>query len=201
MHYEILGWPDEGVTLDLDYREFAYAGKFVMSGTGKAVAHEGAAIGSGEPEGDSSEPGGSDGDDDPNDAIVAAVAFDADRTDPDRTWLRYVTVRADRRGEGVGPRLVRYVTRRVRDRGATTVRIGVNNPVAYEALYRAGFGFTGEETGLAELVLQRPGDRSPERYRDGLDRYRDRDDLPDAARAFLGSKRGADPPDVVPVPE
>ena len=42
MEYVVLGWPSDGPTLRLDYRQFAYAGKFVMSNTGKAVAYEGA---------------------------------------------------------------------------------------------------------------------------------------------------------------
>ena len=38
MEFEILGDEADGPTLELDYREFAYAGKFVMSSTGKSVA-------------------------------------------------------------------------------------------------------------------------------------------------------------------
>ena len=37
MEYVLLGWPPDGPTLRLDHRRFAYAGKFVMSTTGKAV--------------------------------------------------------------------------------------------------------------------------------------------------------------------
>ena len=37
MEFALLGWPEDGHSLRLDYREFAYAGKFVMTSTGKAV--------------------------------------------------------------------------------------------------------------------------------------------------------------------
>lgn len=185
MEFKLLGWPPEGPTLRLDHRAFAYAGKFVMSTTGKAVARA--------------------------DGVVGAVAFSEDRTDPDRLRLRYVTVRADRRGEGIGPRLLRFTAERARDRGYTSVRIAANNPFAYEACYRASFVFTGEETGLAELVLaycpERGGDGkaeiSPpgetESYQDGLDRYRERD-LSAAEESLLADYRGRNPPETVDDP-
>lgn len=168
MELELLGWPPDGPTLRLDHRRFSYAGKFVMSATGKAVARE-------------------DGE------LLGAVAFNEDRTDASALWLRYVTVRADRRGEGIGPRLLAFVRDRARDRGYERVRIAVNNPFAYEACYRAGFGYTGRRTGIAELVLEHPDERSPERYREGLDEFRERD-LSADEEAFLDRKRGADPP-------
>ena len=178
---ELLGWPADGPTLRLDYRRFSYAGKFVMSNTGKAVVREGDAESTGEFD----------------DSVIAAIAFNADRTDSASLWLRYVTVRKDRRGEGLGPRLCRFVVERAAERGYERVRIAVNNPFAYEALYRAGFGFTGEETGIAELVLERPTDapaeRSTGRYREGLDRFRQRD-LSEDERTFLERKRGGEPP-------
>jgi GNAT superfamily N-acetyltransferase len=167
---EVLGWPPDGPRLRLDHERFAYAGKFVMTNTGKAVARE---------EGD----------------LVAAVAFNADRTDECALWLRYVTVGRGRRGEGLGPRLCDFVAERAVDREFELVRIAVNNPFAYEALYKAGFGFTGETTGIAELVLERPGDRSRERYRAGLDRFRERDLSPEE-REFLADRADADPPAV-----
>jgi GNAT superfamily N-acetyltransferase len=184
----LLGWPPDGPTLRLDHRRFSYAGKFVMSTTGKAVVRK-------------SDGTGDDVDGEFDDAVLAAVAFDADRTDAGTLRLRYVTVREDRRGEGLGPRLCRFVAGRAADRGYDRVAIAVNNPFAYEALYRAGFAFTGEETGLAELVLARPAagpleDRSRETYQDGLGRYRERD-LSAAERAFLEEKRGTAPPDPV----
>ncbi|PSQ17505.1 GNAT family N-acetyltransferase [Halobacteriales archaeon QS_8_69_26] len=169
---ELLGWPPDGPTLRLDYREFSYAGKFVMSSTGKAVARE-------------------------NDEVVAAVAFNEDRTDPSTMWLRYVTVRADRRGAGIGPRLVEFVVDRARERGYELVRIAVNNPFAYHALYRAGFRYTGEETGIAELVLERDLDSEapadPDRYEAGLSLFLDRN-LEEEERRFVSDKREAGPP-------
>ena len=182
MEIEVLGWPPDGPTLRLDYRRFSYAGKFVVSNTGKAVVRDPEAATDAE------------WDDD----VLAAVAFNGDRTDPSTLWLRYVTVRDDLRGEGLGPRLCRLVTDRASGRGYDRVRIGVNNPFAYEALYRAGFAFTGEDTGVAELVLERPtarvaADRSAETYQAGLDRYRERD-LSDAEVSFLARKTGSEPP-------
>ncbi len=56
MNHELLGWPPNGPTLRLEHQRFSYAGKFVMSNTGKAVARD-------------------------NENIVTAVAFDEDRTD------------------------------------------------------------------------------------------------------------------------
>ena len=199
----LLGWPPDGPTLRLDHRRFSYAGKFVMSNTGKAVVREGDGEGGGPGDPHRRGDGGAGNDGGGGeyaDGVLAAAAFNEDRTDPSTLWLRYVTVRADRRGEGLGPRLCAFVTARAAERGYDRVRIAVNNPFAYEALYRAGFAFTGEETGLAELVLERPAggpaaDRSAATYRDGLQRYRDRDlELSAAEAAFLERRAGADPP-------
>lgn len=164
----MLGDPESGPTLRLDHERFAYAGKFVMSNTGKAVARE-------------------DG------SIVAAAAFDRDRTDPDVARIRYVTVRADRRGDGVGPRLLASLAAHVADE-ADQVLIAVNNAFAYEAAYKAGFCYTGRETGLSELVLARPGDRSAESYRAGVATLRERDGLDGSEASFLAERAGGEPP-------
>jgi GNAT superfamily N-acetyltransferase len=203
MRFELVGWPDDGPKLALDYRAFSYAGKFVMTNTGKAVALADPggsdATGSSPVDGDERPPPRTDVDGavDFDGTVLGALAFNADRTDPDAWWLRYVTVREDRRGEGIGPRLAGFTTGRLRERGARAVRIAVNNPYAYEALYRAGFAFTGEETGIAELVLTYPaGDRSRGTYQDGLDLFRARG--PDGdQRAFLDRKAGTDPPEPI----
>ena len=175
MEYALCGWPEDGPTLDLDYREFAYAGKFVMSATGKAVVREG-------------------------DEVLGAVAFNEDRTDAGVLWLRYITVRADRRGEGLGARLAAFAAERALARGYDRLRIAVNNPFAYEALHKAGFGYTGRETGIAELVLERPSERSRAAYQSGLDVYRTRD-LSDDETEFLESRVDRDPPAVLDPPE
>ncbi|MFB6303558.1 MAG: GNAT family N-acetyltransferase [Haloferacaceae archaeon] len=222
MEFSVVGWPEDGPTLDLDHRRFAYAGKFVMSTTGKAVALEGTAGDAPAAETTDDPPAAETTDDPPaagttddppaagttgdspaegaTDAagvdagdVVAAVAFDADRTDDDVLRLRYVTVREGRRGEGVGPRLCAFVARRGRERGFERARIGVNNPYAYEALYKAGFGYTGERTGLAELVLERPAERDPAAYREGMAIYAERD-LDRTARAFVDARVDGDPP-------
>jgi GNAT superfamily N-acetyltransferase len=177
VEYELLGWPPDGPKLPLDHTRFSYAGKFVMTNTGKAVARE------------------SDG------TVVGAVAFNEDRTDETVLWLRYVTVAEDRRGEGIGPGLVAHVCDRAIERGYDRLRIAVNNPFAYEALYRAGFGYTGETTGIAELRLEypRPGagdDRATQdRYQAGLDEFRERE-LSADERAFLDSRADRSPPEV-----
>jgi len=184
--YALLGWPADGPTLRLDHREFAYAGKFVMSATGTAVAHR------------------ADGAPDDPEAVLAAAAFDADRTDERTLKLRYLTVRQDARGGGLGARLSAFVADRAAERGFDRVAIGVNNAFSYEALSKAGFAWTGAESGLAELVLARPAERPAERdgdhYRAGLDRFREREGLDPAERAFLDDRRGADPPALVTPP-
>jgi len=199
----VLGWAD--VAFRLDHRQFAYAGKFVVPG-GKAAALEPSA-----PEIDA-QPAPREGD---AEGIVAAVSFSADRTDPGTLWLRYITVRSDRRGEGIGPRLAALVADRAGERGYDQVRIAVNNPFAYEAVYKAGFTYTGKTTGIAELVCQRPAgdrtrfgdgadggdedDRSAAAYRSGLDRYRERD-LSPGERAFCERVYERGPPTVVEPP-
>lgn len=176
MEYAVLGWPGAGATLDLDHDKFPFAGNFGTARTGKAVIRE--------------------------DGVVrGAAAFSPDRTDESTLVVRYLSVQRDRQGEGLGPRLLRFVADRATGRGFETVRIAVNNPFAYEAAYRAGFAFTGEETGMAELVLVdtdgRP--RSGARYRRGLDRFADRD-LPPPAAAFVDRHASSDPPDPVGSP-
>jgi len=186
MEFALLGWPPDGPTLRLDYRRFVYAGKFVLGSTGKAVVRVG-------------EPGAGEYDD----HVLAAASFSPDRTDANCLVVRYVTVRDDRQGEGLGARLLAFVAARAADR-YDRVRIAVNNPAAYVAAHRAGFAFTGRETGLAELVCERPADRpappDPDAYRSGLDRYRERDLAPDAV-AHLDEKYAAGPPSVVDAPD
>jgi GNAT superfamily N-acetyltransferase len=169
--HAVIGRPPDGPQLRLDHERFAYAGKFVMSNTGKAVARD-------------------DGE------VVAAVAFNADRTDGTTLWLRYVTVRADRRGEGVGPDLCAFLVARATGWGYDTARIAVNNPFAFHALAKAGFAWTGETTGIAELVLERPTagpERDPEAYRAGLERFGERD-LSPAERSFVEARAEDAPP-------
>nr|WP_264475266.1 GNAT family N-acetyltransferase [Halorubellus salinus] len=195
----------------MDYREFGYAGKFAMSSTGKAVCHDHP-----EPVADTHDDpaaafAGRDSDDYATD-VLAAVAFNEDRTDDGVLWLRYVTVRADRRGDGLGPRLLAFVRDRALDRGYERLRIAVNNPYSYEALYKTGFAYTGRETGIAELVLEHPergaldaatqGDDvggastadAAARYREGLAAFADRDDLSANEREFVAEKRERGPP-------
>ncbi|WP_256390886.1 GNAT family N-acetyltransferase [Natronoarchaeum rubrum] len=199
MSFAVLGWPGDGPTLSLDHERFSYAGKFVMSSTGKAVvlSDADAAI-------------TDDKRDDDSDAVLGAVAFNEDRTDAETLWFRYVTVRADRRGEGLGPRLLRWTVERATSRGYERVRIAVNNPFAYEAAWKAGFGYTGEQTGIAELVMEHPPESAlgrhdagnrVEQYRDGLRTYRGRDVLSDAEREFVAARLDAAPPEPIELDE
>lgn len=176
MEYRIVGFPAAEPTLDLSHEEFAYAGNFVMTSTGKSVARE-------------------DG------TVVAATAFNADHDDPDTERIRYVTVRENRRGEGIGPRLLRFTAEQLSDR-RPRVTIAVNNPIAYEACYRAGFVSTGEETGIAELelVYDPDGQRSGSQYRQGFDVFAGRD-LPPDQQSVLSRHQDGSPPSVVPVPD
>jgi len=199
MDFVALGWPPDAPTLRLDYRRFAYAGKFVLGSTGKAVARRV------EPRATESRSPAADARTEYDEGVFAAASFSPDRTDGDCLCVRYVTVRDDRQGEGIGARLLAFVAGRAADRGYDRVRIAVNNPAAYVAAHRAGFAFVGRETGLAELVCERPAGRPAERdadaYRDGLDRYRERELGLDAdAAARLDAKRAAGPPPVVDPP-
>jgi len=155
MEYALVGGPDSGTTLRLDYRAFAYAGKFVVGAPGKAVLRtsDGSPA---VPEWEPDEPlpptvEASEFDDD----VVAAISFSSDRTDPDCCRLRYVTVHVARRAEGLGPRLIDRTVARLAADGYDRVKIAVNNSFAYAALYKCGFAYTGENTGIAELVLER----------------------------------------------
>lgn len=207
MHCEVIGWPEDGPTLRLDYREFGYAGKFAMSSTGKAVLHD-----RDRPVADTHDDpaaafAGRDSDAYATD-VLAAVAFNEDRTDDGVLWLRYVTVRGDRRGDGLGPRLLAFVRDAARERGYERLRIAVNNPYSYEALYKTGFAYTGRETGIAELVLEHPAESAlaaetgsdsadpAARYREGLDVFADREGLSASEREFVAAKRDRAPPAV-----
>ncbi|QZP38040.1 GNAT family N-acetyltransferase [Halobaculum magnesiiphilum] len=211
MEFRLLGWPEDGVVLRLDHREYAYAGKFVMSSTGKAVAvgSDGDADTSDRGDTDTDDGGATDDDavfrlpDDPKREYVVpagAVAFNEDRSDADALWLRYVTVRRGRRGEGIGPRLCAFVVARAAERGYERVRIAVNNAYSYEALHKVGFAWTGRETGIAELVLERPSGEpavvDSATYREGLATIVARDDVDDGERAFAERKRERGPPAV-----
>jgi len=174
MNFVVRAWPPDGEALDLDHEQFIYGGKFNTGRTAKALALD-------------------DGD------LVGAVAFNEDRAAADALRIRYVSVREDRRAEGIGPRLLHFAADRARDHGYDRVRIAVNNPYAYEACYRAGFSFTGDETGIAELVMTFPTeDRSPERYREGFAIFADRD-LP-ADQAEYVADADATPPTAVETP-
>ena len=203
--FQVLGWPADEPRLELDHERFAYAGNFRTGRTGIAVARA-------ESTGD----------------VVAAASFDRDRAVDDAARIRYVTVREDRRGEGVGPTLLSFLVDRLLDREFECVRIGVNNPIAYRACYAAGFAFTGEESAMGELVLQAPSERAPGVESTGCadadapcqeqagasetggaiardtERYREGlehfagRDLPQAQRGVLERHLGGDPPAVDP---
>ncbi len=193
MNFELLGHPPDAPTLRLDHERFAYAGKFVLSSTGKAVARD-----PGEspvdPDGQTATGGSATA------GLVGATSFSENYDDPDRTRIRYVTVREDRRGEGIGPRLLRFTADTLGGR-FESVAIAVNNPIAYQAAYRAGFVWTGRETGMAELLLSYdPGTGAADRYRAGFAVFEARD-LPDPHRTVIARHADGDPPPVVDAPE
>jgi len=226
MEFVVLGWPDDEPRLRLDYRRFAYAGKFVTGRLGIAVVrnpagddadcvgvvanHTANAAVNSPPTPASHERSSAslsalpDGltEADFADDILAAVGFNADRTERETLWLRYLTVRRDCRGSGheLGPRLAAFITSRAADQGYRCARIAVNNVFSYRALYKAGFAYTGRQTGVAELVLERPTTHlaavSSSRYRRGVSIFAERDELSTAERAYLDSARVADPPPV-----
>jgi GNAT superfamily N-acetyltransferase len=160
--HEFVGWSD--ATLELG-DGFAYAGKFRVP-SGKAVTRDG-------------------------DEVVAALSFSPDRADDDGVRVRYFAVRSDRRGEGLGSSLLRFASDLLLDRYAT-VRISVNNPYAYEAAHKAGFVWTGETSGIAELVMRKPSREDADtvgRYAEGLRRFLGRD-LTEEERGFVRRKLG-----------
>jgi len=201
MEFGLLGWPVDEPRLRLDYRRFSYAGKFVTGKYGIAVVrgeppdHDATSVDSLPALPDSLTESEFDED------ILAAVGFNVDRTDSDTLWLRYLTVRDDLRGSGLrlGPRLAVFVTTHAAEAGYDRVRIAVNNVFSYHALYRAGFATTGRETGLAELILERPtGEQatvSAPTYQQGLDQFRQRAGLSDAEETFLRDHEAVDPPE------
>lgn len=204
MEYTVLGWPPDGPTLRLDFRTFAYAGKFVMSNTGKAVIRA-SEPDERPPDGDTVRSAHADSATESIDSeefardIVAATAFNDDRTDGDTAWIRYISVHVEKRGSGLGATLADFTAESIEQHGYETIRIAVNNPFAYEALYKAGFRYTGRETGLAELVLERSTPDPVSRYQEGLDVFRSRD-LSEAEATFLESRRETHPPpEVAPV--
>ena len=177
MEFALLGWPAADPTLRLDYRRFSYAGKFVTGGTGVAVIRRETAASATATDEATTEANDDDSTGDPEnkteslaslpdgvaesdfaDGILAAITFSPDRTDPSTLKIRYLTVRDDLRGEGrqLGPRLVAFLTSRAAAAGYDRIAIAVNNAFSYHALYKAGFTYTDRETGLAELVLDRP---------------------------------------------
>jgi len=185
----VLGWPDDSPRLTVDHEQFAYAGNFATGRTGIAVAVEDdVAL----PEDGIWEPASGE--------VLAAASFDEDRAAQAALRIRYVSVREDRRGERIGPTLLAFVVDHAvgADRGYDRVRIGVNNPIAYQACYQAGFEFTGEESGMGELVLEAPagGERSREDYRDGLARFGERD-LPERQTAVVQRHLGTTVPTTI----
>jgi hypothetical protein len=218
MEFALLGWPAADPTLRLDYRRFSYAGKFVTGGTGVAVirgdttegatatAEAEAADKSGDAEDETeslaSLPDGVD-EADFADGILAAISFSPDRTDSSVLKIRYLTVRDDRRGGGrqLGPKLVAFLTSRAAAAGYDRIAIAVNNAFSYHALYKAGFTYTDRESGLAELVLDRPISEpavaSQSGYQNGLDVFRGRTGLSTAETEFLTDHVDAEPPSLV----
>ena len=163
--HEFVGWSE--ATLELDEGVFAYAGKFRVP-SGKAVTRR-----------------------EDEDGIVAALSFSRDRADDSAVRVRYFTVRDDLRGEGVGSELLEFAARRLLEEEYDRVRVSVNNPYSYAAARKAGFGWTGDETGLAELVMGKPrpldGDEDDARHGKALRLLAERD-LSDDEQEFVRQK-------------
>jgi len=154
---------DSDTKLELDVEEFAYAGKFRVSSR-KAVTRD-------------------------EEEVVAALSLSPDRADENAVRVRYITVCEDRRGEGIGSALLDFAAERLSE-SYDHVRISVNNPYSYAAARKAGFDWTGEETGLAELVMERPspceGDEDM-RHVEALCAFEERD-LSDEEEKFVRRK-------------
>lgn len=170
--YEFLGWPDDDPTIDISHERFAYAGKFILPDTGKAIVR-------------SSQLG--------SHSIKGAVAFNDDRGVPDAARVRYITVSESARGRRLGPKLALFIQDQIIGQQYSLVRIAVNNPIAYEAMYRAGFYYTGETRQLNEVVLSTSASRSTSKYKTGLQTF-DKDDLPDRQAKLIDRGMDRGPP-------
>ncbi len=131
-----------------------------------------------------------------NSEFIAVISFSEDRTDANAVWLRYLSVRDDYQNEGIGPRLLRSVTRYLLG-DATTVRIAVNNPFAYVAAHKAGFVFTGDTTGLAELILEYPSVYVQLDYMAGLAEFREADHISSEEVQYIERKQNSPPPRII----
>lgn len=154
-----MGYPGEDVSIDLSHEDFSYAGKFGVGDTGKSVARE-------------------DGE------ILGVVAFDRDRTDGDVMKIRCIEVKAGRRGEGIGSKLARFTTSRLLGEGVDRVEIAVNNPYSFHAMYKAGFRYTGNRSGLREFVMSYPG-YDTAGYGEGMQEFLEIDDISEEERDFV----------------
>ena len=218
MEFALLGWAEADPTVRLDYRRFSYAGKFVTGGTGVAVIRGDAAERAADdaPAVDSDDETATNTDSEPvaslpdgvaesefADEVLAAITFSPDRTDSSTLKIRYLTVRDDLRGDGkqLGPQLVAFLISKAAAANYDRIAIAVNNAFSYHALYKAGFTYTDRETGLAELVLDRPiGEpavASQSGYQRGLDVFREREGLSTAETEFLDAYDDADPPSLL----
>ena len=166
---------EEAISLDLPQEEFAYAGQYRMQRYGKAILTR-------RPERPTAAA-----------AIIAALTTDRHRIHHDRMVVRTIDVRRAERGNGWGPLLLRSVAHAYSTAGFDTVQINTNNPFAYIAACKAGFGWTGRTTGLAELIMTRPTDRptrwSRGRFIAGLSLYR-HPRLDAAGRRLIARYRG-----------
>lgn len=171
MYIEFRGSPEGGPQVDVDHTRFRYAGKFNMTTTGKALLIK-------------------------DETWIAIASFNRDRTCEDRVWLRYITVRDDHQQAGIGPRFLRSITKELREH-ASSVRIAVNNPYAYQAAYKSGFVFTGEQTGIAEVILEYPEIWTLHAYEAGLTEFTNREGLSEQEREFVSEKRHGPPPPVI----
>lgn len=194
MEYAVIATPDDALGFRLDWKRFSYAGKFVMTNTGKAVAADPDRLG--RPDWP---PAARDAQ---TEGVYAAVSFNRDREHDDLAWLRYVTVRDDKQAAGIAPRLCAATARWLLDEWTVSrVRIAVNNPYAYDALHKAGFGWTGEETGLRERILERPSPADAvDVYAEGLRSYLDADPT-DAERDFVEDRLDRGPPARIDAPK
>jgi len=147
VQHGFVGGYSEAPPLGLDHERFAYAGKFDGK-EGKFLTRDGA-------------------------DLVAALSFSPDRAHENAARIRYIDVRRDRRNEGIASSLLRYAADSLHRR-YDTVRIGVNRPFAYAAAYNADFGWTGETSGIAELVMEHPAPED-DRYEEGLREFVGRD--------------------------
>lgn len=106
--------PGDDPDVELDHGRFPYAGKLTTRDVGLILGRD-------------------------RGEVVAAASYSIDRTDEDRCVIRYIAVRRDRQGEGLGTELLAATPGILFDRRFDSIKMAARSPYALVAAVRAGF--------------------------------------------------------------